>query len=139
MKANRHRVTVQWGDTDPAKIVFYPNYFSWFDESTRVLFESVGLDWDTLMTTYGIVGLPIVEVKATFARPCVFRDEIEVESTVAAWKGKTLQVDHQVWNRGEIAVRGYEVRAWCKPDPDDARAIRAHAIPQEIIAAFEVR
>ena len=48
VKTYRHNVAVHWGDTDPARIVFYPNYFEWFDQSTRLLFDSVGLDWDSL-------------------------------------------------------------------------------------------
>ena len=48
MKTYHHKVIVHWGDTDPAKIVFYPNYFAWFDESTRLFWDSVGLDWDTI-------------------------------------------------------------------------------------------
>ena len=68
--------------TDPAKIVFYPNYFAWFDESARMYFDSVGLDWDTLMQKYGIPGLPIVEAKANFLAPCVFRDEITIVTPV---------------------------------------------------------
>ena len=62
MKKFQHNVIVHWGDTDPAKIVFYPNYFAWFDESTRLFFDSVGLDWDNLMARHGVRGLPIVEV-----------------------------------------------------------------------------
>jgi 4-hydroxybenzoyl-CoA thioesterase len=66
LKTYRHNVVVHWGDTDPAKIVFYPNYFAWFDQSTRLLFDSVGLDWDKLLRNYGVPGLPIVEAKAKF-------------------------------------------------------------------------
>ncbi|HIL88646.1 MAG TPA: acyl-CoA thioesterase, partial [Deltaproteobacteria bacterium] len=25
-------VRIGWGDCDPAQIVFYPNYFAWFDQ-----------------------------------------------------------------------------------------------------------
>ena len=82
VKTYRHNVAVHWGDTDPARIVFYPNYFEWFDQSTRLFFDSVGLDWDSLGQKYGIMGLPIVEAKARFLAPCRFRDEIAIESHV---------------------------------------------------------
>src|SRR6266700_5774439 len=72
VKTYRHNVAVHWGDTDPARIVFYPNYFEWFDQSTRLFFDSVGLDWDSLAKKYGIMGLPIVEAKARFLAPCKF-------------------------------------------------------------------
>src|SRR5882672_10407539 len=53
VKTYHHNVAVHWGDTDPARIVFYPNYFEWFDQSTRLFFDSVGLDWDSLGKKYG--------------------------------------------------------------------------------------
>jgi len=41
MLINTRIVRVQWGDCDPAGIVFYPRYFEWFDASTILLFESL--------------------------------------------------------------------------------------------------
>src|SRR5262245_13444018 len=40
---NRREVRIEWGDCDPANIVFYPRYFAFFDASTAYLFEAVGL------------------------------------------------------------------------------------------------
>ncbi len=137
VKTYRHNVTVHWGDTDPARIVFYPNYFEWFDQSTRLLFDSVGLDWDSLVRKYGIVGLPIVEAKARFLAPCKFRDEIAVESHIGKWNDKTFEVSHTVVNGGVRAVEGYEIRAWAQRRPDEPDRLKAIPIPAEIRSAFE--
>ena len=137
VKIYRHNVTVHWGDTDPAKIVFYPNYFEWFDQSTRLYFDSVGLDWDSLVRKYGIVGLPIVEAKARFLAPCKFRDEIVVESRIGKWNDKTFEVNHAVVNGGVRAVEGYEIRVWAQRRPDEPDRLKAIPIPAEIRSAFE--
>ncbi len=137
VKIYRHNVTVHWGDTDPAKIVFYPNYFEWFDQSTRLYFDSVGLDWDSLVRKYGIVGLPIVEAKARFLAPCKFRDEIVVESRIGKWNDKTFEVGHAVVNGGVRAVEGYEIRVWAQRRPDEPDRLKAIPIPAEIRSAFE--
>lgn len=137
MKTYRYDVTVHWGDTDPARIVFYPNYFAWFDESTRLLFDSVGLPWEKLMEKYRIPGLPIVEAHAKFLAPSQFRDEIVVESRVVEWSAKTFRVGHTVLNRDLRAVEGYEVRVWTKPREDDPARLEAMPIPAEVKAAFE--
>jgi 4-hydroxybenzoyl-CoA thioesterase len=130
-------VLVHWGDTDPAKIVFYPNYFAWFDESTRLLFDSVGLDWETLMSKHGIPGLPIVEAKARFLVPSLFRDALIVESHISKWADKTFEVNHVVLNRDRRAVEGHEVRVWTRRSAEDANRLVAQSIPAEIRAAFE--
>jgi 4-hydroxybenzoyl-CoA thioesterase len=137
MKTYKHNVTVHWGHTDPAKIVFYPNYFIWFDQTTRLLFDSVGLDWDTLMEKYGVLGVPLVEASSKFRAPCKFRDEIVVESGVTAWSEKTFEMKHTITNRGVLSVEGREVRAWVKPHPDDPSRIKAFEIPDEVRRAFE--
>ena len=137
MKTYRHDVVVHWGDTDPAGIVFYPNYFEWFDQSTRLFWDSLGLDWDSLAKKFGIVGLPIIEAKARFITPSMFRDEIVVETHISKWNDKTFEVSHAVLNRGVRAVEGYEIRVWAQKRPDDPSRLKAVPIPEEIKAAFE--
>jgi 4-hydroxybenzoyl-CoA thioesterase len=41
MFVNRRDVQIQWGDCDPANIVYYPRYFEMFDDSTSVMFCSL--------------------------------------------------------------------------------------------------
>ena len=35
-------VRVEWGDCDPAGIVYFPRYFEYFDISTVGMFEALG-------------------------------------------------------------------------------------------------
>ena len=137
MKTSRHHVSVHWGDTDPAAIVYYPNYFKWFDQGTTTLFESVGLDWETLKKKFGVVGIPVVEAKSRFVAPCRFRDPIIIESGVSNWTSKTFEVSHKILNRGAPAVQGYEIRVLVKPDPGDPGRIQACSIPVEFRRALE--
>ena len=39
MLVNTRRVRIEWGDCDPAGIIFYPRYFEFFDASTSALIE----------------------------------------------------------------------------------------------------
>jgi 4-hydroxybenzoyl-CoA thioesterase len=136
MKTYRHTVAIHWGDTDPAKIVFYPRYFEWFDQSTRLLFDAVGLDWERLERDYAVPGLPIVEAKAKFIAPSRFRDEIVVETGVTKWNEKTFEVGHTVLNGGRRVVEGYEIRVWTRRNADDPERMEAVPIPAEIPKAF---
>ena len=42
MFSHRRDVQIQWGDCDPANIVYYPRYFAMFDDSTAIMFEKAG-------------------------------------------------------------------------------------------------
>ena len=70
---------VEWGDCDPARIVFYPHYFRWFDKGTHRLFEQAGAGMEQLLDTHGGL-LPIVDARASFTTPSRWGDELEITS-----------------------------------------------------------
>ncbi len=129
-------VTVGWGDCDPAGIVFYPNYFRWFDDASWRLFEAGGLPMDGMAERYDMLGLPLVDARASFRAPCWRGDRLEIVSHVAAWHRKTLNIEHRVMNGGELAVEGREVRFWGLPHPDRPGRLKAGEIPAEVKAQF---
>ena len=131
-------IQISWGHCDPAKIVFYPNYFIWFDQSAHHLFDKAGANMGDLMVQYGVVGLPIVDAHAEFIYPSKYGDEIEVTSWISEWSEKTLIVTHEIHNNGLLAVKGTEVRVWAKPHPDDPKRLQAQVIPDSIRASFDV-
>ena len=131
-------IQISWGHCDPAKIVFYPNYFIWFDQSAHHLFDKAGANMGDLMDQYGVVGLPIVDAHAEFIYPSKYGDEIEGTSWIREWREKTLIVTHEIHNNGLLAVKGTEVRVWAKPHPDDPKRLQAQVIPDSIRASFDV-
>ena len=67
-------IRAHWGDCDAAGIIFYPNYFRWFDECTQALLRSVGFDQRSLREEFGIVGTAAVDASARFTAPVSFGD-----------------------------------------------------------------
>jgi 4-hydroxybenzoyl-CoA thioesterase len=125
-------VSVEFGETDPAAIVFYPNFFRWFDASAWRLFAKAGLTFDVLREEFGLVGAPIVDVQSTFIKPLRFEDTIEITSYVRSWKRKTFELAHEVRKDGELCAKGVEVRVCAQRLEDGSGEIRAIPIPEEI-------
>src|SRR5438034_9788874 len=71
MFVNRRDVQIQWGDCDPANIVYYPRYFAMFDDSTSIMFEAAGFSKQDLIHKYGLVGIPMVDTRAKFHIPSI--------------------------------------------------------------------
>ena len=136
MLVNRRTLRIEWGQCDPAGIVFYPQYLIIFDSSTGWLFERTGLTPLAMRRKYGIVGMPIVEVSARFVKPCRFDDEIVVESEIGEWGRSSFTVRHRLLRDGELALEGVEKRVWAGPRPERAGEIQAQAIPAEIVASL---
>jgi 4-hydroxybenzoyl-CoA thioesterase len=129
MFVSRRRIRVDWGHCDPAGIVFYPNYFRWFDACTTVLFENAGLSLPELYRSHGLKGFPLLEVKATFSGSSSFGDDLDCESSVGDWGNKTLKVLHRFLRAGTVLVEGFELRVCAAPHPDDPQRIKAVPIP----------
>jgi 4-hydroxybenzoyl-CoA thioesterase len=133
MIKNEFRRRVEWSECDPARIVFYPNYFAWFDEATWRLFAKVGFPPDELKTQLNFAGMPILEAKSKFLGPSRFFEEVVIESHVAEWRDKTFDVVHRISNNGALTVEGVETRAWCEPHPDDPSRLKARPVPKIIV------
>jgi 4-hydroxybenzoyl-CoA thioesterase len=132
MFVNVYRRRVEWSECDPAKIVFYPRYFAWFDEATWRLFNDAGFTPDILETQFRFAGMPILEAKSKFHGPARFFDEVTIESHIANLQEKTFDVVHKVSNAGTFITEGVESRIWCEWRPDDPKRLKACPIPKPI-------
>jgi len=127
-------VPVEFGDSDPAAIVFYPNFFRWFDASAWRLFVKSGLTLETLRDEFGLIGMPIAEARSKFIKPLRFGDTAEITSYVTSWKRKTFDLVHEVRKDGELCAEGLEIRVCAELINDGSQNIRALPIPKEIRA-----
>src|SRR5471030_2956208 len=66
--SSRHEITVEWGDCDPAGIVYYPSYFRWFDQATYRLFLEAGMRRDDVTSGQWKEGTPLVAAECAFRR-----------------------------------------------------------------------
>lgn len=135
MFVNRREVTIEWGDCDPAGIVFFPNYLKYFDAATNTLFLRVlGLNKYEMISKYGITGIPLVDVRARFFIPSVFGDVVTIESTVAEIKRSSFRMHHRLLKDEALAVEGFEIRVWTGRDPKEPDKLKSQPIPDEVIA-----
>jgi 4-hydroxybenzoyl-CoA thioesterase len=138
MLVNTRRLAIEWGDCDPAGIVFNPRYFEWFDAATAALFaRALGMTKATMVKRYGIVGIPLVDTRATFRVPCAFGDDVQIESTVTEFRRSSFDVRHRLLREdGTLAVEGFETRVWTGRDLACPARLKARPIPSEVIAAL---
>jgi len=136
MLTNRKTIHVEWGDCDPAGIVYYPRYFAYFDNCTAALFEAAGLPKHQMLKAYGIVGIPMVDTRARFLAPSHFGDDVIVESSITEWRRSSFDVQHKLFRREVLSVECSETRVWAVRSTADPDAIEGQAVPQDVIARF---
>jgi 4-hydroxybenzoyl-CoA thioesterase len=97
-------VRIEWGDCDPAGIIFYPTYFKIFDNATAMLFErALGMNKNQYLKAYDFAGFPLVDTRAKFIRPTRYGDDVSVESTVNFGKS-SFTVEHKIGSRASPTV-----------------------------------
>lgn len=136
MLTNRKAIHFEWGDCDPAGIVYYPRYFAYFDNCTAALFEAAGLPKQQMLKTYGIVGIPMVDTRARFIAPSQFGDDVVVESSILKWNRSSFEVQHKLYRGETLAVECSETRVWAVHSGSDAEKIEGRPVPEEIIERF---
>jgi 4-hydroxybenzoyl-CoA thioesterase len=127
---------VTWGDCDAAGIVFYPRYYAAFDANTHAMLASADLGHRTLRERYGVLGLTLVETKATFHGPATYDETLSVESQITRLGRSSLTVGHRVTRDGTLLVEGYEIRVWAT---EVDGALRAAPLPDEVRAVLSGR
>jgi 4-hydroxybenzoyl-CoA thioesterase len=133
---NKRTVRIEWGDCDPAGIIYYPRYFEIFDASTAMLFErATGLTKFKQLRMLNFSGYPLVHTRARFLKPTRFGDDVTVESTVTFGRS-SFKVEHKLSLDGEICVECSEKRVWVVRDA--AGRFKSHAIPEAVLAKFRI-
>ncbi|WP_048441977.1 thioesterase family protein [Caenimonas sp. SL110] len=124
---------VEFGDCDPARIVWFPNFFRWIDAASRHFFIACGVPpWHELEKSHGIIGTPLVDTHAKFQKTASYGDTLQIHASITEWRGKSF-VQHYRVTRGDDAIMECdEVRIFAARREGDATGIRAVVAPDEI-------
>jgi 4-hydroxybenzoyl-CoA thioesterase len=126
---------VQWGDCDPAGIIFYPTYFRWMDAACWALFASAGYDAKRMRAEH--LAMPLVSADCQFLYPAEQGDRCEVRSSIVRFGGKSFVVAHEVQRADGMALaKGTETRVWGKFEAGPGTRLRGVAMPEELKARF---
>ena len=133
--SNTRTVRIEWGDCDPAGIIFYPRYFEIFDASVAALFErALGLTKLQQLKQFDFAGYPLAKTQARFLRPTRFGDDVMVESQIGFGRS-SFWVEHRLSLDGAVCVECAETRVWVVRDPATG-GIKSQPVPDEVRAKF---
>lgn len=141
-----YTVRVEFGDCDPARIVWFPNFFRWIDAASRHFFVGCGVPpWHEMEASSGIIGTPLVDTHARFVRTASYGDTLNIHTSIAEWRDKSfvqrysVMRDSQEGGTGtpDVIMECDEVRIFAARREGSATAIRAVPIPPDIRALCE--
>ncbi len=133
------RIRVEWGECDPAGIIFNPNYYLWMDSGTHALIAAAGFDlFGEIYRDPLFRGCPLVASNMEFRRPLYLGDVAVCASRVEKFGNTSFTVAHEFF-RGEepeAVARGSEVRVWGYAEADAPTRLIATRMPDELRAAL---
>src|SRR4029453_12893898 len=70
---------VRYAETDRMGVVYYANYFVWFEVARADLLRSLGWTYKE-MEDSGVI-LPVIDAQCEYRRPVRYDDEVDVRTT----------------------------------------------------------
>jgi len=133
MFRNSRKVRIEWGDCDPAGIIFYPRYLAFFDASTSALIErALGMTKAQYLKAYDFSGHPLVNVECRFLIPTRFGDDVTIDSEIAAVRRSSFDLRHRITLDDAVAVEAFETRVWVRGDPGGG-TMKSAPLPPAVI------
>lgn len=137
-RSTTHTVHVNFGDCDPAGIVFFPNFSRWMDAASLAFFMQCGVPpWRKLVKTRGIVGTPLLEIHTKFLLAATYGETLTITTHVEEWRAKVFVQVHRITrvraDGGEdLICEGRDTRVFVERTADDR--LRAIPVPEDIRA-----
>ncbi|WBY00665.1 acyl-CoA thioesterase [Ramlibacter tataouinensis] len=122
---------VEFGDCDPARIVWFPNFFRWLDAASRHFFVSCGVpSWSETERDTGLIGTPLVDTHARFIKTATYGDTLQIRTRIAEWRGKSFVMAYRVLRGDDLLMECEEVRIFAARREDGS--IYALPVPADI-------
>jgi len=126
-----YTVRVEFGDCDPAGIVWFPNFFRWIDAASRHFFVECGVPrWEDTAKTLGVIGTPLVDTHTRFVASASYGDVLCIATSVREWRNKSFVQAYRVTRGDTLILECEEVRIFGGRHPDGS--LRALPVPTEI-------
>jgi acyl-CoA thioester hydrolase len=123
-------IRVRYAETDRMGVVYYANFFVWFEVARADLLRTLGWSYRE-MEASGVM-LPVIEARCEYHRPARYDDEVEIRTTGWVKSPVRMSFDYEVSVKGETTVSARGVTVHAATDPGG----RPCRLPARVLEAF---
>jgi acyl-CoA thioester hydrolase len=105
----RTSVRVRYAETDRMGVVYYANYFVWFEIGRTDWLRETGHSYRA-MEAQG-VQLPVIEAHCAYRRAAKYDDELEIRTQATLMTPVRIRFDYEIARGDETLVTGYTIHA----------------------------
>jgi acyl-CoA thioester hydrolase len=127
MKIFKTEYRVIYGDSDPFDVVYYGNYFDFFERGRTELFRDLGITYRQVQDMN--IFLPVSETYCKYHKPARYDDLLLIETSIAFLKKASIRFDYKIFIKDlkTLLTEGYTVHAFVNRDGKIQRA------PEEVL------
>ncbi len=122
---------VPYADTDQMGVVYYANYYVYFERCRNELLRGTQMDYRELEDKGGIA-MPVIESRCFYRASAKYDDLITVTGRVTEAKGVRVKIECEVLRGDEVLTTGYTVHACI--DMKSGRPVR---VPEYMLRMLE--
>lgn len=125
------KLRVIYGDTDQMGVVYYANYFRFFEFSRSEYFRARGGNY--LQVEREGFGLPVVAAHCEYKQPAKYDDLLCIDAHVSDLRRASLRFEYEVRREGDSATLacGYTAHACIGPNG------RPTGFPESVLRLFK--
>jgi acyl-CoA thioester hydrolase len=94
-RVSKTRVRVRYAETDQMGVVYYSNYFVWFEIGRVELLRQLGFDYKH-MELEDDCWIPVVDASCRYMAPALYDDILTIHTEVAALRRSVLKFRYRV-------------------------------------------
>jgi acyl-CoA thioester hydrolase len=95
-------VRVRYAETDGMGVVYYANYFVWFEVARAELLRTLGWSYREMEATG--VALPVIEAQCEYRQPARYDDEVEVHTEGRVASPVRMEFVYEVNLKGQPGI-----------------------------------
>ena len=105
MKPHKTKIRVRYEETDRMGVVYYGNYFIWFEVARTELFRSLGISYREIEEKDGLY-LVVASARCDYKLPATYDDIVTVETNLIALKNTSIVFEYTLKRGGSIIAKG---------------------------------
>ena len=134
MPVSQTRIRVRYAETDQMGVVYYANFFIWFEIGRVELLRQLGFQYKE-METEDDCHIPVVEATCRYKSPARYDDELLLETTVLALRRTIIKFGYRLFRTENEAqtllAEGETTHVTVN------RSMRKVRLPQKYVAVLE--
>jgi acyl-CoA thioester hydrolase len=105
-------IRVRYAETDQMGVVYYGNYFTWFEVGRVELCRDLGFEYKR-MEAEDDSYIVVAEASCRYKRPARFDDLLTIRTRLIESQRRTVRFGYEILNHGDLIARGETLHVIC--------------------------